>query len=247
MSKSTIKYRRRIVRRKASTENIVQATGVAKSYRNQGIEIPALVDINLTIQRGEVVAIMGASGSGKSTLLNCLAGLDIIDAGQICIAGQDIAELNDEQRTDFRATHMGFIFQNFNLLPILNAVENVELPLLITRHAAPEARKRALVWLNRVGLSAFERRRPMQLSGGQRQRLAIARALVNEPAIVWADEPTGALDSETANDIMDLFLKLNHELSQTLVIVTHANEIAARADRILYIHDGRIKEQETGK
>jgi putative ABC transport system ATP-binding protein len=202
--------------------------------------VPALVDVDLTVARGEMVAIMGPSGCGKTTLLNCLAGIDTFDGGRVEIAGADLAAMSDGRRTDFRARTMGFVFQNFNLLPVLSAVENVELPLLVTGTRPSVARRRARAMLAAVTLTDRERHRPAELSGGQRQRVAIARALVNEPAIVWADEPTGNLDSDSADAIMDLLALLNRERSQTLVLVTHAAEIGARAGRIIRMRDGRI-------
>jgi ABC-type lipoprotein export system ATPase subunit len=225
----------------ARDENIVTANHISKVYRAHGIEVPALVDVSLAIAPGEMVAIMGPSGSGKTTLLNCLAGLDTLDSGQVIIAGRDLAAMRDGERTDFRAQTMGFIFQSFNLLPVLTAVENVELPLLVLREKPGAARKRAREMLALVGLAERERHRPAEMSGGQRQRVAIARALVNNPAIVWADEPTGNLDSEAAHDIMTLMSDLNQSRGQTFVIVTHAAEIGARANRILTMRDGRIQ------
>jgi putative ABC transport system ATP-binding protein len=219
---------------------IVRAEGLDKTYRAYGVAVPALVGVSLRVERGEMLAIMGPSGCGKTTLLNCLAGLDAVDAGSVEIAGTNLASLRDARRTDFRARTMGFIFQNFNLLPVLNAVENVELPLLVLGLSRGEARRRARAMLNAVGLDKRERHRPAELSGGQRQRVAIARALVNEPAIVWADEPTGNLDSEAAEEIMLLLAELNRTRGQTLVLVTHAQEIAARTNRIIRMRDGRI-------
>jgi putative ABC transport system ATP-binding protein len=198
--------------------------------------------VSLEIRRSEMVAIMGPSGCGKTTLLNCLAGLDTIDSGQIAISGHDLATMRDSQRTDFRARTMGFIFQSFNLLPVLTALENVELPLLVLRERPQVARRRAREMLAAVGLSNRERHRPAELSGGQQQRVTIARALVNNPAIVWADEPTGNLDSEAAHEIMSLMDELNQTRGQTFVIVTHATEIGARAHRILTMRDGSIVE-----
>ena len=221
-------------------ERIVVANHLSKVYRTHGVEVPALVDVSLAIAPGEMVAIMGPSGCGKTTLLNCLAGLDTVDSGQVIIAGRDLAAMRDGERTDFRAQTMGFIFQSFNLLPVLTAVENVELPLLVLREKPRIARKRAREMLAMVGLSERERHRPAEMSGGQRQRVAIARALVNDPAIVWADEPTGNLDSEAASEIMTLMDTLNQTRRQTFVIVTHSAEIGARAHRILHMRDGRI-------
>ncbi len=224
----------------ASHAPIVLASGVCKTYRAYGVEVAALSDIELRVARGEMVAIMGPSGSGKTTLLNCLAGLDTVDCGSIEILGTDLARLSDGERTDFRARTMGFIFQNFNLLPVLSAIENVELPLLVLRYPPTKARERARDLLAAVGLSSRERHRPAELSGGQRQRVAIARALIAQPAIVWADEPTGNLDSEAANDVLDLLRELNATLTQTVVMVTHSAEIGAKAGRIVHMRDGRI-------
>ena len=223
---------------------ITTARHISKLYRSHGVEVPALVDVSLEIRRGEMVAIMGPSGCGKTTLLNCLAGLDTIDSGQISISGHDFATMRDSQRTDFRAKTMGFIFQNFNLLPVLTAVENVELPLLVLRERPQVARRKAREMLAAVGLANRERHRPAELSGGQQQRVTIARALVNDPAIVWADEPTGNLDSEAAHEIMSLMAEMNQARGQTFVIVTHAAEIGARAHRILTMRDGRIEQRE---
>lgn len=222
---------------------LISATHLQKVYRSQGVSVNALNDVSLEIQRGEIIAIMGASGSGKSTLLNCLAGLDTVDSGTIIIDAMDITRLNDAERTNFRARTMGFIFQNFNLVPVLNAVENVELPLLILRKPVDEARLRAREMLSLVGLSEREQHHPNELSGGQQQRVAIARALIARPAIVWADEPTGNLDSEMAETIMDLLVELNRTQGQTLVIVTHAPDIGQRAHRILHMRDGQIDGQ----
>ncbi len=219
---------------------IVKATGLVKIYRAHGLEVTALDAVALTVRRGEMMAIMGPSGCGKTTLLNCLAGLDTIDAGSIRINDLDLSAMSDGRRTDFRAQHMGFVFQSFNLIPVLSAVENVELPLLVLHRRAREARQAARDMLAAVGLSDRERHRPAELSGGQRQRVAIARALVNEPAIVWADEPTGNLDSDSADEVMALLADLNATRGQTLVLVTHAPEIGARANRIVQMRDGRI-------
>ena len=221
---------------------IVAAEHVSKIYRAHGVEAPALNDVSLRVARGEMLAIMGASGSGKTTLLNCLAGLDTIDGGSITINALDLSGLSDARRTDFRARTMGFIFQNFNLLPVLDAVENVELPLLVLGVAPRKARQRAREMLALVGLTNRERHRPSELSGGQRQRVAIARALINEPAIVWADEPTGNLDSEAAHDIMRLLSDFNRDRGQTLVLVTHSLEIARLTNRIVHTRDGRMVE-----
>jgi ABC-type lipoprotein export system ATPase subunit len=219
---------------------IIEAQQVKKIYRMGQQRVEALNGIDMAVEAGEMVAIMGPSGCGKTTLLNCLSGLDTIDEGTIFIQGDNLRELSDNERTAYRARHMGFIFQDFNLLPVLSAVENVELPLLISRVPGSKARKRALEMLKRVGLADRARHRPADLSGGQRQRVTIARALTNDPAIVWADEPTGNLDSENAQEILDLLCRLNRENGQTFVLVTHALEVGKLANRIITMHDGQI-------
>jgi ABC-type lipoprotein export system ATPase subunit len=219
---------------------IIQAQQVKKIYRNGSLRVEALNDITMQVEEGEMVAIMGPSGCGKTTLLNCLSGLDAIDEGSVFIKGDNLRDLSDNERTAYRARHMGFIFQDFNLLPVLSAVENVELPMLVSRIPGKKARKRALEMLDRVGLSDRARHRPAELSGGQRQRVTIARALTNDPAIVWADEPTGNLDSETAEDIMNLICRLNRENGQTFVLVTHDIEVGKLANRIISMRDGHI-------
>ena len=219
---------------------IIEAQKVHKIYRSGQLRVEALRKIDMVVAKGEMVAIMGPSGCGKTTLLNCLAGLDTIDDGNIFIQGDNLRDLTDNQRTSYRAKHMGFVFQDFNLLPMLSAVENVELPMLVSKTSTRKARSRALELLDRVGLADRARHRPAELSGGQRQRVTIARALTNDPAIVWADEPTGNLDSESANDVMDLLTLFNREHGQTLVIVTHALDVGQRANRIIRMQDGNI-------
>lgn len=187
-----------------------------------------------------MVAIMGPSGCGKTTLLNCLSGIDTIDAGEVYIEGTDINLLSDKAKSRYRALRMGFVFQTFNLLPVLSAAENVELPLVVANVGGKVARARAMAALDRVGLLDRADHWPNQLSGGQRQRVTIARALVNEPAIVWADEPTGNLDSEMADDVMRLMEQLNNDNRQTFVIVTHDPAIGARCHRIIRMKDGQI-------
>jgi len=221
-------------------QTIIQAQQVWKIYRNGHIRVEALRGIDMAVAVGEMVAIMGPSGCGKTTLLNCLAGLDSVDEGDIFIQGDNLRDLSDNERTSYRAQHMGFVFQDFNLLPMLSAVENVELPMLVARVSGGKARKRALEMLERVGLSGRARHRPAELSGGQRQRVTVARALTNDPAIVWADEPTGNLDSEAADDVMDLLCRFNQENGQTFVIVTHDLEVGKRANRIIHMRDGNI-------
>jgi putative ABC transport system ATP-binding protein len=226
---------------------IIQATAVAKVYDTGAVRVHALRGVSLSVRRGEMVAVMGPSGCGKTTLLNCLSGIDDPTSGSIFIEGTDIATLDDNTKTSYRARRMGFIFQFYNLLPVLTAAENVELPLLVSGTPPKEARDRAHAALERVGLLEWAAHRPAQLSGGQRQRVTIARALVNNPAIVWADEPTGDLDSATADDIMNLMQQLNREQGLTYVIVTHDPSIAARCDRTIHMHDGAIERETVGE
>ena len=193
-----------------------------------------------------MVAIMGPSGCGKTTMLNCLSGLDEIDSGQVVIDGVVLHDLPDDNRSDYRARNMGFVFQLYNLLPVLSAVENVELPLLVSGVRPVEARRRSMELLELVGLSDRAQHLPGELSGGQRQRVTIARALVNNPSIVWADEPTGDLDSETASEIMDLMCKLNVQNGQSFVLVTHSNDVGERAHRIVRMRDGAIVDDGNG-
>jgi putative ABC transport system ATP-binding protein len=225
---------------------IVEASGVHKTYDSGTVQVHALRGINLSVERGEMVAIMGPSGCGKTTLLNCFSGLDEISAGQVLIDGVVLHDLPDDERSDYRARHMGFVFQLYNLLPVLSAVENVEMPLLLSGIRAAEARSRAVEMLDMVGLGDRTHHIPGRLSGGQRQRVTIARALVNRPAIVWADEPTGDLDSETASEIVDLMVRLNRTDGQTFVLVTHAQDVGARAHRIVYMRDGQIVDDGKG-
>ena len=219
---------------------IIQATDVVKTYDTGKVEVRALRGVSLTIQRGEMVAIMGPSGCGKTTLLNCLSGLDSIDSGLIMVGGADINRMSDNEKTEYRARRMGFIFQFYNLLPVLSAIENVELPLLVSGTPAREARLKATAALETVHLVEWAPHKPGELSGGQRQRVTIARALSNDPAIVWADEPTGDLDSTNADEIMDLIVDLNRRHVQTFVIVTHDERVAARCHRIVHMRDGLI-------
>jgi putative ABC transport system ATP-binding protein len=219
---------------------IVEATNVVKIYDTGRVKVPALRGVSLTVYRGEMVAIMGPSGSGKTTLLNCLSGLDTIDEGMILIAGKDLARLPDDVRSEFRARHMGFVFQLFNLIPVLSALENVELPALLAGIRPSEARRRAWAVLEQVGLADRAGHKPAELSGGQQQRVAIARALVNQPDIIWADEPTGNLDTETADEVMALLRRLNRENGQTFVIVTHDPRIGSMCDRVIQMRDGLI-------
>jgi ABC-type lipoprotein export system ATPase subunit len=223
---------------------IIQATGVEKTYHTSQVSVLALRGVNLSVRRGEMVAVMGPSGSGKTTLLNCLSGLDAADQGQIAIEGVSLSEMSDRERTAYRARRMGFVFQFYNLLPVLSAVENVELPLLVSGVRLGEARKRALEALAIVGLAQRANHRPAELSGGERQRTTIARALVNRPALVWADEPTGDLDSETASEIMDVLVNLNLEQQLTFILVTHDRSVGARCGRIVRMRDGLIEDEQ---
>ena len=223
---------------------IIELNDLVKTYDTGEVQVQALRGVDLTVERGEMVAIMGPSGCGKTTLLNTASGLDDPTEGSITIEGTDLGSLDDNTKTSYRATRMGFIFQFYNLLPVLSAVENVELPLLVSGTPPAEARRLALAQLDHVGLGEWTEHRPGQLSGGQRQRVTIARALVNNPTIVWADEPTGDLDSVTANQIMDLLTGLNEEQDQTFVIVTHGREIADRCHRIVHMRDGLIESEE---
>ena len=226
--------------RGAGPRQILVATGVKKVYRTGAQTIEALRDLDLTVERGEFLAVMGPSGSGKTTLLNCLSGLDEIDAGEVLVEGENIHKLSDARRSKHRAEEMGFIFQSFNLIPVFTAAENVELPLLLAGANTGEARRRAEETLARVGLGERTGHRPNELSGGEQQRVTIARALAGDPAIVWADEPTGNLDSETAGDIMGLLEELNRD-GLTVVLVTHDAAIGATAGRLIRMRDGAIE------
>ena len=219
---------------------IVSATGIHKTYDTGKVQVNALRGVDLSVGRGEMVAIMGPSGCGKTTMLNCLSGLDDIDAGQVTIEGVVLHDLPDDERSDYRARRMGFVFQLYNLLPVLTAAENVELPLLLSGISATAARKRSLGMLDQVGLADRASHLPSELSGGQRQRVTIARALVNQPSIIWADEPTGDLDSETTDEIMRLISDLNKTNSQSFILVTHSEEVGRAAHRVVRMRDGEI-------
>jgi putative ABC transport system ATP-binding protein len=223
---------------------IVQARDINKRYDTGKIEVHALRSVSFSVSCGEMVAIMGPSGSGKTTLLNCLSGLDAIDGGDVLIEGVALSVMSDQERTDYRARRMGFVFQFYNLMPVLSAVENVELPLLVARVPAKRARQMALEALEMVGLAERATHLPEELSGGQRQRATIARALVNDPAIVWADEPTGDLDSENAAEIVALMRRLNEERGLTFLIVTHDISVGRATDRIVRMVDGQIVDEE---
>ena len=223
---------------------IIDVHNITKTYDTGSVSVQALRGVSVQVAKGEMVAVMGPSGCGKTTLLNCLSGIDDVSGGQIVIEGTDINEMSDDVKTIYRAQRMGFIFQFYNLLPVLSALENVELPLLVSGASPKDSREQAMKSLERVGLTDCATHKPAELSGGQRQRVTIARALVNDPAIVWADEPTGDLDSKTASDIMDLMQELNREQSQTFVIVTHDSSVAQRCDRTIHMNDGLIEREE---
>jgi putative ABC transport system ATP-binding protein len=225
--------------RPAMDDTIVQASRLRKVYRGAN-EVEALRGIDLQIGRGEMVAIVGPSGSGKTTLLNCLSGLDGFDGGQVVVDGRDLSTMSDRSRTAYRSKNMGFVFQAFNLLPVLSAVENVEIPLLLQNLSSRDSRRRALEMLETLGLAHRANHRPDQLSGGEQQRVAVARALVHKPAVVWADEPTGNLDSEVTNVIVELLVRMNKD-GQTIVLVTHNPQVAERARRTVRMRDGRIE------
>ncbi|HEY7587399.1 MAG TPA: ABC transporter ATP-binding protein [Thermoplasmata archaeon] len=222
---------------------MVRAVDAQKVYNSGPVQVHALRGVSLAIERGEMVAIMGPSGCGKTTLLNCFSGLDDLTTGDVFIEGVSLRTMDDDAKSRYRSRRMGFVFQSYNLLPVLNAVENVELPLLVARVPARVAREKALALMRAVELEGWQDHRPGQLSAGQQQRVAIARALVNDPAIVWADEPTGNLDSETSAQIMDLLVRLNKEQGQTLVLVTHDAVVSSKAHRILKMRNGQIVEE----
>jgi ABC-type lipoprotein export system ATPase subunit len=229
---------------RVKAEPIVEARAVDKTYDTGKLAVHALREVTFSVPRGEMVAIMGPSGSGKTTLLNCLSGLDAIDEGEVLIEGVSLGSMSDRERTDYRARRMGFVFQFYNLMPVLTAVENVELPLLVSRVRTGAARERALRALEMVGLGERANHLPDELSGGQRQRATIARALVNDPAIVWADEPTGDLDSENAGEIVALMRELNRGRGLTFLIVTHDIAVGRSTDRIVRMVDGEIVGEE---
>ena len=223
---------------------IIQVTDLVKTYDSGAVRVNALRGVTLSVEKGEMVAIMGPSGCGKTTLLNCVSGIDDPTSGSVKIEGTELSSMDDDRKTSYRAKRMGFIFQFYNLLPVLSAVENVELPLLVSDIKPAEARTRSAAVLDQVHLAEWQHHKPAELSGGQRQRVTIARALVNNPAIVWADEPTGDLDSVTADEIMTLMQDLNQTQQQTFVIVTHDPGIAARCHRTIYMRDGEIEREE---
>ncbi|MEJ5331055.1 MAG: ABC transporter ATP-binding protein [Desulfobaccales bacterium] len=228
---------------------LVQVAHLYKSYRRGSQVLPVLQDISLTIREGEFVALMGPSGSGKTTLLNLIAGLDRPDSGELLVAGVDLTLLGEAELAAWRANHVGFIFQFYQLIPVLTAFENVELPLLLTPLSRRERREHVELVLELVGLSDRSHHYPGQLSGGQQQRVAIARALVTDPTLIAADEPTGDLDRASANEVLDLLCRLNGEFGKTIILVTHDPEAASRARRLIKLIKGTLitdEAQESG-
>lgn len=226
-----------------AADPIVVARSVSKTYDTGKVKVEALKGVSLSIERGEMVAVMGPSGCGKTTLLNCISGLDDLSGGEVLIGGTPLTSMSDRERTRYRAESIGFIFQAYNLLPVLTAVENVELPLLLGGHNPKDARTRALEALDSVGLREWESHKPAELSGGQQQRVTIARSLVNNPEIVFGDEPTGNLDSEVSKEVMTLLKDLNEKNNQTFIIVTHDYNVGRMADRIITMRDGLIEKE----
>jgi putative ABC transport system ATP-binding protein len=223
------------------TNPIVQIRGVSKAYRRDSLAIPVLQGITLDVPEGEFLGLMGPSGSGKTTLLNLIAGIDRPDAGTISVAGTDVTKLSESQLARWRATHIGFVFQFYNLIPVLTAFENVELPLLLTPLSKAERRKHVETALALVGLQDRMRHFPRQLSGGQEQRVAIARAVATDPTILVADEPTGDLDRKSAEEILTLLERLNKEFKKTIVMVTHDPHAAERARLVRHLDKGELQ------
>jgi putative ABC transport system ATP-binding protein len=221
--------------------SVIEAVGVSRTFRSASGEVHALQDVGFAVEAGEFVALIGRSGSGKTTLLNCLGGLDRPTAGRIVIAGRNLAELDDDGRTDLRRDTVAFVFQTFGLVPVLSAEENVELPLRLRRTPAAERRARVAEMLELVGLAGHGRQRPGELSGGQQQRVAIARALAGAPAVLIADEPTGQLDAETGAQILGLLRDLSRSTGMTMLVSTHDPSVRDRADRVLVLQDGRLQ------
>lgn len=223
------------------TEFMVEATNAKKAYQSGPIRVEALRGIDLKVRRSEMLGVMGPSGCGKTTLLNCFSGLDDLSEGYVKIDGRDVHKMSDNEKSEFRALKMGFIFQAYNLLPVLTALENVELPLLVSRVKESDAKREALEALRMVDLSEWQNHKPSELSGGQQQRVAIARSIVNKPAIIWGDEPTGNLDSEHSQEIVEVLRRLNKEVGLTLILVTHDQGVAKSTDRIIHMRNGMIE------
>ena len=226
---------------------LVSVQHIVKSYQRGGQIVPVLSDIHFDIGEGEFLALMGPSGSGKSTLLNLIAGIDKPDSGEIIIGGLDITQLSEGELADWRAQNIGFIFQLYNLMPVLTAFENVELPLLLTRLSRSERRERVDLALGMVNLTDRASHYPSELSGGQQQRVAIARAIITDPMILVADEPTGDLDRVSAEEILKLLKRLNSEINKTIIMVTHDRRAAESAQAILHLDKGELLEKETLK
>ena len=221
--------------------SIVQVRGVSKSYRRDSMAIPVLRDISLEVPEGEFLGLMGPSGSGKTTLLNLIAGIDRPDAGSVSVAGTDVTTLSESQLARWRATHIGFVFQFYNLIPVLTAFENVELPLLLTSLSKTERKRHVETALTLVGLADRMRHYPRQLSGGQEQRVTIARAVATDPTILVADEPTGDLDRKSAEEVLTLLERLNKEFKKTIVMVTHDPHAAERAHLVRHLDKGELQ------
>ncbi len=226
------------------SDTLIKIRDLSKAYQRGGQDIPVLLDIQLDVPAGDFVALMGPSGSGKSTLLNLIAGIDQPSSGRIEIGGVDIATLSEGQLADWRARNVGFIFQFYNLMPVLTALENVELPLLLTGLSARQRRAHAEAALEMVKLADRMDHYPNELSGGQQQRVAIARALVSDPTLIVADEPTGDLDRTTGGEVLDLLDELNRKLGKTIVMVTHDPKAAARARRMVHLEKGLLVSEE---
>ncbi|HET9233582.1 MAG TPA: ABC transporter ATP-binding protein [Candidatus Eisenbacteria bacterium] len=222
-------------------ENVVEIKDVDKTYYRDRLPIPVLKNISLAVPRGEYVALMGPSGSGKTTLLNLIAGIDRPDRGQVMVAGTDLNTLKETQLSKWRARHVGFVFQFYNLLPVLTAAGNVELPLLLTKLSSRERKDHVRTALGLVGLADRMEHSPRQLSGGQEQRVAIARAIVTDPTVIVADEPTGDLDKQSANEILDLLSQLNADHGKTIVMVTHDPRAAERAHVVRHLDKGELE------
>ena len=229
---------------RARMSSVMEAIDLWKVYETGSNKVQALRGVNLSINKGEMVAIMGPSGCGKTTLLNCVSSLDEFTAGEVLVDGRKMSEMSDKERTRMRAERLGFVFQSFNLLPVLSAVENVELPLLMNDVSPREARERALSALESVGLRDWAGHLPSELSGGEQQRVTIARAFVHEPALILADEPTGNLDTSTSATVIDLLIDLNRSRGITFLLVTHEEEIARECTRLVSIRDGLIVSDE---
>ncbi len=225
-------------------DTLISLRGISKSYRRGGQVLPVLTGISFDIARGEFLSLMGPSGSGKSTLLNLIAGIDKPDAGELLVDGADIVVLGESELADWRAAHVGFIFQFYNLMPVLTALENVELPLSLTKLTRRERREHAQTALELVGLSDRMTHYPSELSGGQQQRVAVARAFITDPALIVADEPTGDLDRHSAEDILELMRRLAGDMGKTIIMVTHDRKAAESADAIMHLEKGELSEKE---